>query len=196
MIYATSTVGVHFRPVCRLAISSAPQQEARYEAVSLGGPALLVRLLADSLATAPATGSHGACMVASLVCKALARLAAVRAGRLDLARAGGIAALAAALRAGCGMPEAAECLQVGPCQASSSVWRRQVPNQARVSVPVCCHAEPIDWRSAGLWTAACDRRCEAIHNGAGSCGSSDMQANTVQSSSMNIHRPQCAWARQ
>ena len=91
-----------------------PQQEARYEAVRLGAPELLVRLLSDSLAMA--AEGRGACTVAALVCKALACLAAVLAGRTGLARAGGVAALAAALRAGHGMPEAAECLQVRPCQ--------------------------------------------------------------------------------
>ena len=100
----------------------APQQEARYEAASLGAPELLVRLLFESLATA--AGGCGACAVASLVCKALARLAAVLAGRLGLARAGGIAALAAAMRAGHGMPEAAECLQVRPFQAPTSAHHR------------------------------------------------------------------------
>lgn len=73
-----------------------------------------MRLLYGFLATAPGPRSRDACAVTSLVCKALARLAAVLAGRLDLARAGGVGALAAALRAGHGMPEAAECLQVGP----------------------------------------------------------------------------------
>lgn len=108
----------------------APQQEARYEAISLGAPELLVRLLSESLATA--AGGCGACAVASLVCKALARLAAVLAGRLGLARVNGVAALAAALRAGHGIPEAVECLQVQACHAPSSACNRQDPKGQKI----------------------------------------------------------------
>ena len=119
---------------------SAPQQEARYEAVGLGAPGLLVQLLSESLATAD--GGYGARTEASLVCKALARLAAVLAGRVALARAGGVAALAAALRARHGMPEAVECLQVRPCQAphcSAHRWQELIQGHQRLCAAMSSH---------------------------------------------------------